>query len=132
MRFFVEELTVSKAIENLQAAQQHAMAGRPKVGGLPYLAETLRRAGVKHNHWFLPACHSLYLTQEGPIVSQSYTIIIRVSGCTKIQPRCARRCVANRPSWEEHLSGVLAGLLARRCCALRCRFHGTHMHVFRV
>jgi uncharacterized protein YbcV (DUF1398 family) len=32
----------------------------------------------------------------------------------KIQPRCARRCVANRPSWEEHLSGVLAGLLARR------------------
>jgi hypothetical protein len=25
------------------------MAGRPKVGGFPYLAETLRRAGVKRN-----------------------------------------------------------------------------------
>jgi hypothetical protein len=36
---------MSKAIENLQAAQQRAMAGRPKVGGLPYLVETLRRAG---------------------------------------------------------------------------------------
>ena len=29
-----------------------------------------------------------------------YTIIIRHSGCTKIQPRCTRRCVANRPSWK--------------------------------
>jgi len=71
----VEELTVSKAIENLAAAQQHAMAGRPKVGGFPYLAETLRRAGVKHNHWFLPACQSIYLTQEGPIVSQGTPLL---------------------------------------------------------
>ena len=30
---------MSKAIENLQAAQTHAMAVRPKVGGFPYLAE---------------------------------------------------------------------------------------------
>jgi len=61
---------VSKATENLQAAQQRAMAIRPKAGGFPYLAETLRRAGVQHNYWFLPACQSLYLTQEGPVVSQ--------------------------------------------------------------
>lgn len=37
---------MSKAIENLQAAQQRAMAIRPKVGGFPYLAEVPRRAGV--------------------------------------------------------------------------------------
>ena len=37
---------MSKAIENLEAAQKRAMAIRPKVGGFPYLAETLRRAGV--------------------------------------------------------------------------------------
>src|SRR5271154_7615123 len=61
---------MSTAIENLQAAQQRAMAGRPKVGGFPYLAETLRRAGVTRNHWFLPACESLYLTEEGPVVVQ--------------------------------------------------------------
>jgi len=36
---------MSTAIERLQSAQQQAMAGRPKVGGFPYLAETLRRAG---------------------------------------------------------------------------------------
>jgi uncharacterized protein YbcV (DUF1398 family) len=47
---------MSKAIEKLQAAQQRAVAIRPKVGGFPYLAEVLRQAGVTHNFWFLPAC----------------------------------------------------------------------------
>jgi uncharacterized protein YbcV (DUF1398 family) len=60
---------MSKAIENLQAAQQRAMAGRPKVGGFPYLAETLRRAGVTRNLWYLPVCQSVYLTQDGPVVT---------------------------------------------------------------
>ena len=36
------EISMSKAIENLQAAQHKAMAIRPKVGGFPYLAEVLR------------------------------------------------------------------------------------------
>ena len=60
---------MSKAIENLQAAQKRAMAGRPKVGGFPYLAETLRRAGVTRNLWYLPAGLSLYLTEDGPVAS---------------------------------------------------------------
>ena len=60
---------MSKAIQNLQAAQQRAMAGRPKVGGFPYLAETLRLAGVTRNLWYLPACQSLYLTQDGPVAA---------------------------------------------------------------
>ena len=59
---------MSKAIETLLAAQKRAMAGRPKVGGFPYLAETLRRAGVTRNLWFLPACQSLFLTEQGPVV----------------------------------------------------------------
>ena len=63
-------LEMSKAIENLQAAQQRATAVRPEVGGFPYLAETLRRAGVTRNLWFLPACESLYLTEQGPVVTQ--------------------------------------------------------------
>ena len=36
---------MSRAIENLEAAQKRALAIRPRVGGFPYLAETLRRAG---------------------------------------------------------------------------------------
>jgi uncharacterized protein YbcV (DUF1398 family) len=54
---------MSKAIENLQAAMQRAATIRPKVGGFPYLAETLRQAGVTRNLWYLPACQSVYLTE---------------------------------------------------------------------
>src|SRR5580698_7445299 len=60
---------MSAAIENLQAAMARGFAGRPKVGGFPYLAETLRRAGVTRNLWSLPSCHSLYLTKEGSVVT---------------------------------------------------------------
>ncbi|WMY72506.1 DUF1398 family protein [Buttiauxella selenatireducens] len=59
---------MSKAIDNLQAAMKKAMANRPAVGGFPYLAETLRAAGVKTNEWTLPSCQSLYITDLGPVV----------------------------------------------------------------
>jgi uncharacterized protein YbcV (DUF1398 family) len=61
---------MSKAIENLEAALRRGMAIRPEVGGFPWLAEALRRAGVTRNFWFLPACQSLYLTSEGPVATQ--------------------------------------------------------------
>jgi uncharacterized protein YbcV (DUF1398 family) len=66
---------VSNAIENVRAAQERAMAIRPKVGGFPYLAEALRQAGVTRNLWFLPACQSLYLTKLGPIVTLSPPLV---------------------------------------------------------
>ena len=59
------------------------MAGRPKVGGFPYLAETLRRARVMRNLWFLPACQSLYLTNDGPGITQRVPL---VSGTTDVLP----------------------------------------------
>ncbi len=55
------------------------MAGRPKVGGFPYLAEVLRRAGVTRNLWSLPACQSLYLTDKGPVVMQGTPLITGVA-----------------------------------------------------
>lgn len=66
---------MSKAIETLEGAMKRAMAGRPKVGGFPYLAETLRRAGVTRNLWSLPSCQSIYLTKEGPVVSQGQALV---------------------------------------------------------
>jgi uncharacterized protein YbcV (DUF1398 family) len=66
---------MSKAIEKLQAAQKQAMASRPKVGGFPYLAETLRRAGVTRNMWSLPACQSIFLTKDGPVVMQGQPLV---------------------------------------------------------
>jgi len=66
---------MSKAIENLMAAQKFAMSIRPKVGGFPYLAEALRQAGVTRNLWQLPSCQSIYLTKEGPVVSQGTALL---------------------------------------------------------
>jgi uncharacterized protein YbcV (DUF1398 family) len=75
----LEDNIMSLAIENLQSAQQRAMAARSKIGGFPYLAETLRRAGVTRNIWFLPACQSLYLTGDGPVVTQGTPLIAGIS-----------------------------------------------------
>ena len=66
---------MSKAIENLIEAQKFAMSIRPKVGGFPYLAETLRLAGVTRNLWSLPSCQSIYLTKEGPVVIQGTPLV---------------------------------------------------------
>jgi uncharacterized protein YbcV (DUF1398 family) len=66
---------MSKAIENLEAAQKRAMAIRPKTGGFPYLAETLWRAGVTRNVWSLPACQSLFMTEEGPVMTQGAPLV---------------------------------------------------------
>ena len=66
---------MSKAIDNLDEALKRAMATRPGIGGFPHLAESLRRAGVTRNIWFLPACESLYLTQHGPVVSQGQPLV---------------------------------------------------------
>src|ERR1700723_873862 len=74
---------MSKPVDNLQDAQQRAMAGRPKVEGFPYLAETLRRAGVTRNLWFLPACQSLFLTSDGSVVIQGAPL---VSGIADVRP----------------------------------------------
>jgi uncharacterized protein YbcV (DUF1398 family) len=74
---------MSKAIENLHAAQQRGMSGRPKVGGFPYLAETLRRAGITRNLWFLPACQSLWLTEYGPVMTQGRPLL---SGTVDVPP----------------------------------------------
>ena len=52
-----------------------SMAGRPKVGGFPYLAEVLRQAGVTRNLWYLPACQSVYLMEQGPVVTQGTPLV---------------------------------------------------------
>jgi uncharacterized protein YbcV (DUF1398 family) len=70
---------MSNAIDNLQSALQRAMAGRPRVGGFPYLAEVLRRAGVTRNLWSLPSCQSLYLTDKGPVVMQGTPLVTGIA-----------------------------------------------------
>jgi uncharacterized protein YbcV (DUF1398 family) len=66
---------MSKAVDNLVKAMEQAAAGRPKAGGFPYLAESLRLAGAIRNIWSLPACQSLFLTDEGPVVMQGAPLV---------------------------------------------------------
>ncbi|MET0791743.1 MAG: DUF1398 family protein [Polyangiaceae bacterium] len=98
---------MSKAIANLQAAQARAMAGRPKVGGFPYLAETLRRAGVTRNTWVLPACQSMYLTHDGPVVTSGAPL---TTGSSDVPPfdrealiRALRENQAGRTTFPDFL-----------------------------
>lgn len=66
---------MSNAIQNLQKAMQHAESIRPKVGGFPYLAETLRQAGAIRNLWCLPSCQSIFQTDKGTVVIQATPLV---------------------------------------------------------
>ena len=66
---------MSKAIDNLTEAMRIAEEVRPRVGGFPYLAEVLRKAGVTRNIWSLPSSQSLFLTQLGPVVMQGNPLV---------------------------------------------------------
>ena len=66
---------MSPAVQNLMEAQQKAMKNRPKVGGFPYLAESLRQAGVLRNIWSLPGCQSLFICKEGTVVQQGTPLV---------------------------------------------------------
>ena len=61
---------------------EHAMTNRPKVGGFPFLAECLRKAGVKHNIWSLPAATSMYLMNDGEYIINQGTPL--VTGMTEV------------------------------------------------
>lgn len=74
---------MSDAIENLKAAQERGMAGRPKEGGFPFLAESLRRAGITRNLWHLPSCQSIYLTEMGPVAVPGTPLI---DGMAEVPP----------------------------------------------
>jgi uncharacterized protein YbcV (DUF1398 family) len=74
---------MSKAVENLIKAQQFAINIRPKIGGFPYLAEVLKKAGVTRNIWSLPSCQSIYLTRYGSVVNQGTPL---VNATTDIAP----------------------------------------------
>ena len=66
---------MSRAIDNLTEAMTTAQATRPRVGGFPYMAEVLRKAGVTRNIWSLPSAQSLFLTEKGPVVMQGTPLV---------------------------------------------------------
>ncbi|MGD0966101.1 MAG: DUF1398 family protein [Candidatus Acidiferrales bacterium] len=124
---------MSTAIEKLHAALQKAVASRPKVGGFPYLAETLRRAGVTRNFWILPACQSLYLTQDGAVITIGTPL---VSGTVDV-PRFNREALiaalrtdqAGKSTFPEFLAASWRAGVVRYdvdFTTRQCTYYGSH------
>ncbi len=105
------------AIANLENAMKRAMANRPEVGGFPYLAETLRQAGVARNIWTLPACQSLYYTTNGTVVIQDKPLITGTGGVPAFDRdgliRALRKDQAGDSTFREFLlSAWLSGVVS--------------------
>lgn len=118
---------MSKAIENLQAAQKRAMQGRPAIGGFPFLAETLRQAGVRRNTWALPSCQSLFDTELGPVLFQGQPLVTGMADVPAFDEAALvaalRADQAGKSTFPEFLSATwLAGVVgyevdfAQRIC----------------
>jgi len=123
---------MSKAIEVLQAAMKHAIEIRPKVGGFPYLAETLRRAGVTRNLWYLPACQSVYLTELGCVVQLGTTLVSGMADVPKFDREALiaalRTDQAGKSTFPEFLSASWRAGVVRYdvdFAARTCTYYGS-------
>lgn len=122
---------MSAPITNLQAAQRDAIMNRPAVNGFPHLAETLRRAGVRTNTWWLPAMQSLYETDYGPVLDQGVPLIDGVAEVPAFRPHGPRHCAARRSGGSDVFPRVRRGSLASRCAPLRRGPREPHLHLLR-
>lgn len=97
--------------EKLQTAMSYAMAHRPEVGGFPFLAECLKRAGVKHNIWSLPAAQSLYLMTDGTyIVNQGTPLLDGMAEVPKFDQEAVVQAIridqAGESTFPEFLNSI--------------------------
>ncbi len=122
---------MSDAIENLKSAQQKAMAGRPKVGGFPYLAEVLRQAGVTRNVWSLPACQSLYVTDKGPVVVQGTPLLAGMAEVPKFNREALITALRTDQAGESTFPEFLAATWRAGVVAYEVDF-AAHRDVFRI
>jgi len=89
---------------------------RPKVGGFPYLAETLRQAGVTRNVWALPACQNIFLTASGAVVIQGTPLVTGAADVPRFDREALIRAIrtdqAGESSFPEFLEATwLAGVV---------------------
>lgn len=61
--------------DKLRNAMQYAMDNQPKIGGFPFFAECLRKAGVEKNLWSLPGAQSIYIMKDCVIVNQGTPLV---------------------------------------------------------
>lgn len=86
--------------EKLEEAMKFAIEHKPKVGGFPYLAETLRRAGVSKNIWHLPSLMSIYLMNEGSVVMQGTPLVSGMHTISKFDKELLIRAIRSDQAGE--------------------------------
>ena len=91
---------MNETIEKIEDAYRWAIANRPKVGGYPYLAEALRRAGVVRYVCTLPSGQTVYSTAEGRVANAG------ASGGSRRRERAA----GILPDRREDMAGPLGAL----------------------
>ncbi|WP_314178418.1 DUF1398 family protein [Streptomyces winkii] len=78
---------MNDALDNLRSALARADAVRPKVGGFPYLAETLRQSGATRCRMAVPSNAMLYLTADGPVAVQGEPLVTGMVGVPRFDRR---------------------------------------------
>ncbi|GGF23179.1 DUF1398 family protein [Subtercola lobariae] len=75
--------TPTDLVAVVAAALERASAVRPRVGGFPYLAESLRAAGVSAYIFDVPSSTVVYLTEQGAVLQPGS---LALAGLTLIVP----------------------------------------------
>lgn len=120
------------ALENLRRAFQTATDVRPEIGGFPYLAETLRRAGVRRNEWLLPSLQRIYHTDAGAVVEQGTPLLYGLAEIPSFDSgaliRALRADQEGRASFEQFVASAWAAGVVRWVVDLdarTCTYHGS-------
>jgi len=70
-------------VDTITTAQRRGAALRPPIGGFPYLAESLRLAGVTHIEVTVPAWTTVLTTAQGSVIQQGSPM---VDGTVEVPP----------------------------------------------
>jgi uncharacterized protein YbcV (DUF1398 family) len=120
-------------VATIAAAREHGMRVRPAVGGFPYLAEALRRAGVTRFDFVVPSATTVYVTGCGAVVEQGEPLAVGASAIASFDEQALvaalRADQEGRATFPEFVTaawraGVLAWTvdLAARTCTYRSAY----------
>ena len=113
---------MSQATENLNSAMQKGMRIKPGIGGFPYLAETLRAAGVSKNVWTLPSCQSLFITDLGAVVMEGAPLLTGISDVPEFDEKGIIRAVRIDQAGDSTFPEFLAALWHSGCTSYEVDF----------
>ncbi len=123
---------MTMALENLRRAFQAATDVRPEIGGFPYLAETLRRAGVRRNEWLLPSLQRIYHTDAGAVVEQGTPLLHGLAEIPSFDSdaliRALRADQEGRAPFEQFIASAWEAGVVRWAVDLdarTCTYHGS-------